>query len=140
MVDDGSAVDADIGSVVGATERRGHGRTKIWAKKNDAGFCVDRVDGIAFGGDIDDFMFAGTGTGGDFNVRHDEGLGVDLVVEDDRMKHFKFRALNVVRLEMLFVAVPAGAEIVVMIGGDGDAFFLTTRGENGGTNEGNRNG
>jgi len=46
--------------------------------------------------------------------------------------------LNVVRFEVLFVAVPAGAEIVVVIGGDGDAFLFTTHGENGGTNEGNK--
>jgi len=137
MVDDRSAVDADIWSVVGATERCGNGRTEIGAKENRAGFRVDRVDRVAFGGDIDDFMFAGAGTGGDFNVRHDEGLSVDLIVEDDGVKQLEFRALDVVRFEMFFVAVPSGAEIVVVVGGDGNALFFTTR-EKGGTNEGNR--
>src|SRR5579859_2235342 len=138
MVDDRSAVDADIWSVVGATERCGNGRTEIGAKENRARFRVDRVDRVAFGGDIDDFMFAGAGTGGDFNVRHDEGLSVDLIVEDDGVEQLEFRALDVVRFEMFFVAVPTGAEIVVVIGGDGNALFFTTRGEKGGTNEGNR--
>ncbi len=42
------------------------------------------------------------------------------------MEQFEFRALDILRFEMFFVMVPAGAEIVVVIGGDRDSLVFTT--------------
>ena len=76
---------------------------------------VEGVDAVVLGGDVDDVVRA---LAGNFNGRDEERLGIDGAVDTKSAERAELFGVDVLRSEDLFVERGAGAEVVVLRGGD----------------------
>ena len=83
QIDDRSGINADVRSVVGATERKSNWLSKVGLEKDRAGLSVDGVDGVAFGGDVHHIMYTLMTSGSDVHCGYKQRLTINLVVEWD---------------------------------------------------------
>ena len=76
-------VDADIRPVVGAAERITDRGSEVRLEQGDAACGVDRIDGVALGGDIHHIVLTFMVSGRDGDIGNEERLPVHLVVENN---------------------------------------------------------
>src|SRR5277367_4186852 len=108
-IDDWSARDSNVRTVIPAAKGRWHRRAEVAAQQNGARVGVESIDGIVFSHDVEHIMCAPRNLLGGNQQR----LGVDLIIKRDGSKHAESRRKRR-GVEQRFILVPAGAQIVIV--------------------------
>ena len=118
-VNDGRRVDADIRSVVRATEGKANWLAEIRTQQYGAAFGIDGVNRVALGCHIDDIMLTLAAAGRDVHAGNKQRLTVDLIVQIDFVQKPERGTSHVPRGEHGFVGIPSRPVVVPVVGGDG---------------------